>query len=62
MSTQQKRESEGKGDNRWEQGKTGWVTTFLVPRPHFSVWPNCFGSGGRSEDVNRPFTLDTSLK
>ena len=33
-------------ENGWEQGKTAWVTTCLVPRPYYSVRPNRFSSRG----------------
>ena len=49
-------------ENGWGQGKTAWVTTCLVPRPHYSVRPNRFGSRGPSKDVSRLFASDTSLK
>ena len=53
---------ETEGGNRRKQGKTEWVTTWLVPRPYYSVRPNRFRSHGPSVDVSYPFASDTSLK
>lgn len=60
LSAQLMKETEG--GNRRKQGKTEWVTTWLVPRPYYSVRPNRFRSHGPSVDVSYPFASDTSLK
>ena len=35
---------------------------YIVPGPHYSMWPKRFGSRGPCQNVSRPFTLDTSPK